>query len=494
MKKLYFNGYFLLLVYVLTLAILYGHGLFDRLYSISRAYEYWEIDEIIISFIPMSFLVSIYAYGKYLEQKETQKEIVNILRTDPSSGLPNKISFESRIEDHQPMMVILIKMLNIEALNTTFGLEFTDKILILACDRLRELSSEHFGSQLYRIDSNLFGIIVQDMECTTVYNKTQKMQNRFNETVMGKDEKFFMTIICGISGTSPFYHTAKIALEHVKKHPNKILCEYTPDIANTAEKLKSIHVFNLIKQSIQDDSVMLFFQPILDNSTNEFCSHEVLIRLLEPGGKLLMPDLFLPLAKTFRLYPELTRIVIDKSFARFSEEKTRFSINFSWLDLINGETMDFFFQKMECYPNCAKRLTVEITEAEDIEQQALLEFRKKLKTFGGKLAIDDFGSGYSNWGILRDLSPDFIKIDGSLIQQLDSNTEVRMAVQAIVSIAKAHDIRTIAEYVSTREIQTHVLEIGIDMSQGYLLGLPSMELQHGRVSENSLKKEPCPLI
>jgi len=488
MKKLYFNGYFLLLVYVLTLAILYGHGLFDRIYEISRAYEDWEIDEIVISFLPMSILVSIYAYGKYLEQKETQKKIVNILRTDPSSGLPNKISFESMMENNRAMTVILIKMLNIESLNTTFGLEFADRILLQACNRLDELSTDIFQTQLYRIDSNLFGIIVQDMDCTTVYDRTQEMQKRFNESVIGKDGKFFMTIICGISGTNPLYHTAKIALEHVKKHPNKIICEYTPNIIDTEEKLKSIHIFNLIKQSIQEDSIILYFQPILDNRTNEYARYEILMRLAEPNGKIITPDIFLPLAKTFRLYPDLTRTVINKSFTRFQDEKDCFSINFSWLDLIDRETMDYFFDRLERYPDCAKRLTIEITETENIGQQALLTFRKKLKTFGGKLAIDDFGSGYSNWAILRDLAPDFIKIDGSLIQQIDSNTEVRMAVEAIVSIAKTHNIRTIAEYVSTEEIQRHVLEIGIDMSQGYLAGLPSPELMPQHLRHNSRKK------
>jgi EAL domain-containing protein (putative c-di-GMP-specific phosphodiesterase class I) len=125
----------------------------------------------------------------------------------------------------------------------------------------------------------------------------------------------------------------------------------------------------------------------------------------------------------------------------------------------------------------ASRVVLEITESEQIKNFELVkEIVAKFKGYGCQIAIDDFGSGYSNFNYLMKLQADFIKIDGSLIKDLDTDFASKSIVKAIVSFAKEMNIKTIAEYVHSEEIYQEVLKLDIDYSQGYYFGIPNNHL------------------
>jgi EAL domain-containing protein (putative c-di-GMP-specific phosphodiesterase class I) len=168
--------------------------------------------------------------------------------------------------------------------------------------------------------------------------------------------------------------------------------------------------------------------------------------------------------------------LIQKAFETFQISSNSFSINLSYLDMTNLVTTTFIIEKLEEF-NVGPWVIFEILESDGIENyEAIAKFIDQVKSYGAKIAIDDFGSGYSNFERLTELRVDFIKIDGSLIKNIHHNEETKIIVKTIVNFAKELNIKTIAEYVHSQEVLECVQEIGIDYAQGFYIGKPNPKL------------------
>ena len=227
-----------------------------------------------------------------------------------------------------------------------------------------------------------------------------------------------------------------------------------------------------LKNAIKDDRIIPYFQPIFSNTTMKIEKYEMLIRVINDEGKVILPFSFLEIAKKSRMYRKLTKIMIKKSFETFKNKNIKFSINLSVEDIIDSEMQTYIFHTLESFTQ-PKNVIFEITESEGIDNYNIIkEFIKKIKTFGAQIAIDDFGSGYSNFMHLLELEVDFIKVDGSIIKNIIDDKNSQALTKAIVSMAKELKIKVIAEYVSTEAILNAVKHIGVDYSQGFYLGEP----------------------
>lgn len=141
--------------------------------------------------------------------------------------------------------------------------------------------------------------------------------------------------------------------------------------------------------------------------------------------------------------------------------------------MLDPQTVQFILDKLE-HSGIAKRVIFEILESEGIENfEEVRQFIDKVKQWGGRIAIDDFGSGYSNFAYILNLQVDFIKIDASLIKNIDTDKNSRIIVETIVDFAKRLGIKTVAEFVHSKEVFETVKEIGIDFSQGFYFHKPS---------------------
>lgn len=224
--------------------------------------------------------------------------------------------------------------------------------------------------------------------------------------------------------------------------------------------------------------ILPFFQPILNIKTNKIEKFECLIRLIDEDGKAVEPFFFLDIAKKVKIYNKLTMVVIEKAFKVFKENSYEFSINLSIEDILNEELELFLLEKIEQY-RVGSRLILEIVETEEIENfKPIQVFCQKLRTFGCKIAIDDFGTGYSNFEYLAKLDVDIIKIDGSLIKNIQSDNGAHLIANTIHTFSKNIKAKTVAEYVENREILTILKEMGVDYAQGYHIGRPAEELKN----------------
>lgn len=228
-----------------------------------------------------------------------------------------------------------------------------------------------------------------------------------------------------------------------------------------------------IISAIINKQIIPFFQIIKCNKTGEL-KYECLARL-KVGNDILSPISFLNIAREEGLSWSITEQMFQKTFHYFSEIDASFSLNINFSDVSNGKTKRFICDSISNF-HSPKNVTLEILEDEsidlkDADAKVFIDFVTNVKAKGCKIAIDDFGSGYSNFMNLVKIDVDILKIDGSLIKQIKQKN-VRLIVEAIVSMAEKLNIKTVAEFVENEEIDKIVCEIGVDFVQGYFHGKP----------------------
>lgn len=193
---------------------------------------------------------------------------------------------------------------------------------------------------------------------------------------------------------------------------------------------------------------------------------------LNDFGKVVSPYLFLDISKKSGQYSRLTKRMIRKTFDYFKNNDYEFSLNLTFEDISMESTYRYVIDNIKKY-NLASRIVIEIVESEKIQDFSLVNhFFEEIKELGCKIAIDDFGSGYSNFEYLIKLEADYIKIDGSLIKDILVNKGNENIIRMIIKFAKDQGIKTIAEFVSSKEIFDKVKELGVDYAQGYYIQEP----------------------
>jgi EAL domain-containing protein (putative c-di-GMP-specific phosphodiesterase class I) len=204
-----------------------------------------------------------------------------------------------------------------------------------------------------------------------------------------------------------------------------------------------------------------------------------LARLMDQNEKILSPALFIPVAKKIKVYNIITKTIIDKAFETFEDSEFEFSVNLSIEDIMSSEMFNFIMQKLK-HSKASNRVIFELLESDAIEDFVKVErFISEVKRYGAKIAIDDFGSGYSNFKYLTKMSADYIKIDGSLVQNIDIDKNALFVVETIVDFARKLGIKTIAEYVHSSVILDIVKDLDIDYSQGFYIDEPSVSISKG---------------
>jgi EAL domain-containing protein (putative c-di-GMP-specific phosphodiesterase class I) len=235
---------------------------------------------------------------------------------------------------------------------------------------------------------------------------------------------------------------------------------------------ENIKMANTIKDAIHNDKIIPYFQPIFDLKTEKVHKYEALVRLVQEDGSVLAPFFFLETSRKVKLYPQITKIMIQKTFSYFSGSGINFSINLSFDDILNKNTRKFLFSKIKEY-KIASQLTIEILETLENNNAIIVdEFIEKVYESGAIIAIDDFGSGYANFQHMTTMRSDIMKIDGSLIKNIATDKNARLVVETIIVFAQKLNKKIIAEFVHSKEVYDIVKELGIEYAQGYYLGKP----------------------
>lgn len=413
-----------------------------------------------------------------------QEQLARQLYTDSLTQLPNRTKLLKDLALIEEPVLMLLNIDRFGEINEFYGTEIGDAILIEMQERISSSPTQECLT-LYRIYADEFALLCEkkDIENCSYKEYARALHTHIEAepfSVQGIMVIIKVTIgaivthVSNSQGDTNITHIlndADMVLRHAKQHEKDVV------VLHDTSKLKKEIVHNIkyiskIKDAIATDRIVPYFQKIINNSLGVSSKYECLIRMLDSKDKIISPFLFLDVAKKSKLYPQLTRIMIDKSFSFFQENGFDFSINLSVEDILEPKTVQFILDKLE-HSGIAKQVIFEILESEGIENfTEVKQFIKKVKQLGVQIAIDDFGSGYSNFAYLLNLDVDFIKIDASLIKNIDTDNNARIVVETIVAFAGRLGIKTIAEFVHSKEVYEIVKEIGVDFSQGFYFHEP----------------------
>jgi EAL domain-containing protein (putative c-di-GMP-specific phosphodiesterase class I) len=383
-------------------------------------------------------------------------------------------------------VLLLIDILNIYDINSIYGFKngqsiikqmnqlFEEKILYLIDDYLisinmpnifmkfSNLHTDVFSFKIYKKLNDRISIKIKNIILTAVrYHKFYVKNYDVNINID-------VTIGCSQSNDKNLLTYALKALNHAKESYSSY--SYFDSIFFKNE-LINCTVFDKIKLAIEDNTIEPYFQKIINSKTNQVYKYESLMRIQQEDGVILTPNVFLEKSKKYRLYPQLMHIMITKVFNYVKIHQVDVSINLDYNDLVGSRMQDNMLAILE-KENIGKFITIEILESEKIHNFDLInEFIRNLKQYNVKIAIDDFGSGFSNYENILKLDIDYIKLDGSLVQKIHEDIYFSL-IKSIVSFAKEQQIGIIAEFVSDVSIFRRIKALGINFAQGYYLGKP----------------------
>ncbi|MDR0975170.1 MAG: EAL domain-containing protein [Ruminococcus sp.] len=243
----------------------------------------------------------------------------------------------------------------------------------------------------------------------------------------------------------------------------------------------------LITEAIENDGIVPYFQPIYDNKTGRIEKFEALIRLRGSDGRIYFPGQFLESAKEYRLYLQLSEIMIGKVFDMFENRTETVSINLSAYDINSAHIRNMIYNRLEKIKN-ADRFIFEVLESEEFRDfEVLTHFIERVRRYGVQIAIDDFGAGFSNLLEIAKISPNFIKIDGQIVREVVESEIHRKIMDAILHLAQSFGIELIAEYIENAALQAYAKDKGVRYSQGYFFSppIPYASLEDFKLREDS---------
>ncbi|MGP2656396.1 EAL domain-containing protein [Malaciobacter sp. WC5094] len=364
----------------------------------------------------------------------------------------------------------LFKEFYSETLMHTFEYEFAQIIL------------DYFPSffdlkKVYNLNNGLFGFLKnEDLDDDFIQESMKEVINKFKEIGISFMDTNYDVDIC-ISYSKESHHIlddAYLAIQYALKYKIPIINAKNFHKRAQIEARNKLKNIGMIKDALaKEGSFISFFQPIVNNNTNEIEKYESLIRLIDKKGNVLSPFQFLDIAKKTGYYSDITEHVIENSFQALKHTNKDITINLSSSDIENLKVREQLWKLVSKKENYG-RVTFELLEDEEVKDFNLVrEFILKSKIKAGvTIAIDDFGSGYSNYERLLQFQPDILKIDGSLIKNILTDEYSIHVVESIIVFAKKQKIKTVAEFVGNKEILEKIKELGIDYSQGYYLGEP----------------------
>ncbi len=413
----------------------------------------------------------------------TQREELELLaNSDKLTGLKNRSKL---IEDINKVEIPAVAFLNIDnfrQINDFYGNVFGDLLLQRVSDFLKEYCQGDIAYlHIYRTQADEFAILASlsaKYEKERFYSRIYQIVRRVNSSnLVIEDEEISMTITASLSyeDRDNLLTTANMALKFAKKN-GMHLTVYKDEFSLDKIYKNNIKWTIELKNAIKNNKIVPYFQPIVNNKTGKIEKYESLVRLIDSNNKVVSPYFFLDVAKQTKHYNKITKIMISKTFKKFENKKFDFSINLTVDDILNDDIKNFIYTMLEKY-KIGSRVVFEIVESESIQNfDQVSNFITNIKKHGCKIAIDDFGTGYSNFEYLVRLNADFIKIDGSMIKDIDKNENSKIVVSTIVSFAKKMNMKTIAEFVENEKILEEIKELGIDYSQGYHFSAPKENL------------------
>ena len=409
-----------------------------------------------------------------LEKNET---LERQLFTDELTSLYNRKALIKDISILNNPILFMIDIDSFRGINDLYGENVGNEVL----KNISKILLNHIKDKkltLYRIGSDEFALLKDEkFNLEDSINIVKSIAKVVNDSIVYLPQyniSIRVDITIGVSKEKEeTIEKAHMALKKakIKKYPFII---YNEKYNLNEEYINDMKWTRIIKNAILKENVVAFYQPIVNKHGN-IIKYECLIRIIE-DDYIHTPFLFLDIAKKIKSYPQLTKIIITKAFEKAKKNSIDISVNLSIEDISDNETVKFIQEQLKKY-KVSEFIIFEILESENItDYEKIIPFIDYVQNLGCRIAIDDFGSGYSNFAYLLKLKPNYIKIDGSCVKNIDTDKNSLLITKTINSFAHSLGIKTIAEFVHSEDIFNIVKELGIDEFQGYYFSEPKAEL------------------
>jgi diguanylate cyclase (GGDEF)-like protein len=430
---------------------------------------------IIILIIVIFLILLIVQTFKYTAVKKTAY-------TDKLTGVYNR-NYLQESESFINLDEYILATLDIDyfkAVNDTYGHDTGDKILtqiaqsITSTIRLKEDIVIRYGGEEFVIFAK-----INRNDNLSALNVIERIFKNIQEKKFQINNQEFMNITVSIGvnlvpnksrNFTEAFKLADLALYNAKsKGRNNI--EIYDERENKNNDL-SISI-NEIKDAIDKNQVICYYQKIVDTKTQKVSHYEALLRIIDKNGNVILPEKILPVIKGTFILRNITKAVLKICYKKLQENKDiKINLNITSKDITDNSVIKIL-KNFALEENISNRLGLEIIESKDLlTSEEAKDNLIMLKKLGYKLFIDNFGSGYSNFVYLSQIKIDYIKIDGSLISKILEDKISFLLVKNIVEFAKEAGIKVIAEHVSSKEIYEMIRLLGVDYSQGYYFSIP----------------------
>lgn len=425
------------------------------------------------------------------EQKSAVEEVSYLTNHDVLTGQYNRIrlreeldqSIEATLRSHQHGGFLLVGLDKLNIVSDVYGDETADAIVLAVAHRIEQCLRA--GDIVGHVGFDRFAIILNDCSEQQVSAIAHRFLEIIRDTaVPTANGPMYVTASIG---ATLFPTSAKDIREVVGQADNalrsarRLGCDCYLEFRDIAHQnipeRPDLVIAEQVKQALRDDRLVLAYQPVVTAADGKPDFHEALVRMLDENGKQVPAGVFVPIVEQMGLMRLVDRRVLDLGVSMLAENpEISISINVSGMTAVDPIWLDRLGEHLKTHPGVAPRLILEITETvalDDISDSS--RFVRALNEFGCRVALDDFGAGYTSFRHLRGLNVDLVKIDGSFVRDLPTSEDNQLFVRTLINLAKGIGLKTVAEWVETEEEAELLRGEGVDFLQGWYCGKPTTE-------------------
>lgn len=441
------------------------------------------------------------------ERHARDEELLKLAQHDPLTGEHNRThliaTLAETIEEAQrfrtPCAFMLICIDHLARINEAFGFDVADGVILEIARRIR--ARLRGGDVLGRFSGNKFGLILKNCSVDDMTVAAERfLAGVRDEVVPTSSGPVAVTASIGAVSVPRHARSADEAinrahetLDAAKRRRAGSFAAWRPNVERDAQRRVNIRVTDEIVTALNERRIVTAFEPVVRITSRDAAFHECLVRMEQDDGRVLLAPDIVPVAERLGLIRLVDHRVLELVVAELAgAPEARLSLNISPETTMDPVWWASIESMMRAHPGVAERLIIEITETVEIQDiDDLRGFVTRLKDFGSRIAIDDFGAGYTSFRNLRKLGVDIVKIDGAFVQNLARSADDRAFVQSLLDLAQRLKIETVAEWVQDEESAALLQAWGCDYIQGRLIGLASSERPWRPAGEQARPAASC---
>jgi diguanylate cyclase (GGDEF)-like protein/PAS domain S-box-containing protein len=425
------------------------------------------------------------------QRKQNEARLERIANYDELTGhfnrarlrdeLEHALSFSRRFKVDGAFLVIGVDKLAM--VNNAYGYEIGDAVLVAIGQRLDRMlrASDVIG----RLGGDRFGVLLTNCPDDCIISCMDRIIQTMREQAIeidGQSIPITVSIGCvmfpGLVNTAYEVMTkAESALTYAKKAGRCCYNVYRPSEQQTLLHRRAMDIGTQVQQAMREQRLIFTYQPIIHAQSMTVSKYECLLRMKDPKGEILPAGAFIPVVEQLGMTRLLDRYVLDMTVEELRKDPAAvLSLNISGLTATDQSWLRALIAAVKSTPNIAPRLIVEITETaalHDIEESA--RFVNVVRDAGCRVAIDDFGAGFTSFRHLKALTVDLVKIDGSFVRNLANNVDQQLFIRNLMGLAGTFGLETVAEFVENEADAQVLINAGVHYLQGYHYGRPQFD-------------------